>query len=105
MSGKKPFTGEIVGVLLRGQPYDKEHPLWSKNWIWLTKNQFEALLRDQRRFFWVEDTVFGIKDIQIAKRFSYEDLKKEQYTWEPKKYLLEALRKEKEGLGDEAQQS
>lgn len=96
MSQKESFEGEIAGILLKEDAvrYDPAHPLWSLNWLWVTKNQWKTILENQTKCYVVGEKVFCARDVKIRRIFTYDELRKEQVDWKPPRYLLEALEKE-----------
>ena len=88
---------KVVGILLKGEPYRRDRPLDSLNFLWLTLNQFNKIMSEQNEFrgkcYWVDNRVFRLSDVMVAQEFDLEELRK---SGRITPYLLEAIEAENE---------
>jgi len=98
MFEEQSFDETVMGLLLKddAKKYDPQHPLWSFNWLWLTQGQFNAIIQNQTKCYRIDDKMFNAHEVRIARKFTYQELRKENPDWKTPVYLLEALQAERE---------
>lgn len=80
------MDSKVVGILLKedSKTYSRSMPIKFFNWIWLTEEQAKRFFGSQEKVaggynFWVDENVFRLSDIRIARKFTLEELEKEHY--------------------------
>jgi len=85
---------EVVGLLRKGDYYERGNPKRSANWLWVSVPQANALLKNPDKLVWISDQIICLKDIAVARRFTKAEL--DRYSLALPQYALDRLAKDKQ---------